>query len=190
MKLPNPQKLTVPFHGRTGPLQGLYSCLWSVLLSESEWINFLPVTMSLSEFFLPWDIKNLSSIRSWNQVLWVLAGFESQPHGFKSQSKVNGFRYRRHSFNPWVRKIPWRRKWQPTPVFLGGKSHGQKRLVGYSPRSCKRIGCNLETSTKWILHFISNAVLNIRHRGTNKLDKNFSLQGNHILVRKRIDNVD
>ena len=36
-------------------------------------------------------------------------------------------------FNPWVRKIPWRRKWQPTPVFLLGKSHGQKRLPGYRP---------------------------------------------------------
>ena len=36
-------------------------------------------------------------------------------------------------FSPWVGKIPWRRKWQPTPVFLPGKSHGQKSLVGYSP---------------------------------------------------------
>ena len=42
-------------------------------------------------------------------------------------------RHRRRGFNPWVRKIPWRRKWQPTPVFLLGKSHGQRSLVGYSP---------------------------------------------------------
>ena len=33
----------------------------------------------------------------------------------------------------WVRKIPWRRKWQPTPVFLPGKSHDQRSLAGYSP---------------------------------------------------------
>ena len=33
----------------------------------------------------------------------------------------------------WVRKIPWRREWQPTPVFLPGKSHGQRSLAGYSP---------------------------------------------------------
>ena len=32
--------------------------------------------------------------------------------------------------NPWVRKFPWRRKWQPTPVFLPGKSHGQRSLAG------------------------------------------------------------
>jgi len=36
-------------------------------------------------------------------------------------------------FNPWVGKIPWRRAWQPTPVFLSGESHGQRSLVGYSP---------------------------------------------------------
>ena len=35
--------------------------------------------------------------------------------------------------DPWLGKIPWRRKWQPTPVFLPGESHGQRSLVGYSP---------------------------------------------------------
>ena len=43
----------------------------------------------------------------------------------------------RPEFNPWVGKIPWRRKWQPALVFLPGKSHGQRSLVGYSPWSCK-----------------------------------------------------
>ena len=40
---------------------------------------------------------------------------------------------RRLSFNPWVRKIHWRRKWQPTPVFLPRESHGQRSLVGFCP---------------------------------------------------------
>ena len=40
-------------------------------------------------------------------------------------------------FDPWVGKIPWRRKWQPTPVFLRGESHGLKSLAGYSPRDHK-----------------------------------------------------
>ena len=40
-------------------------------------------------------------------------------------------------FDPWVGKIPWRRKWQPTPVFLPEESHGQKSLVVYSPWGCK-----------------------------------------------------
>ena len=40
---------------------------------------------------------------------------------------------RRSGFSPWVRKIPWRWKWQPTPVFSSGKSHGQRSLADYSP---------------------------------------------------------
>ena len=39
---------------------------------------------------------------------------------------------RRPGFNPWLRKIPWRREWLPTPVFLPGEFHGQRSLVGYS----------------------------------------------------------
>ena len=41
-------------------------------------------------------------------------------------------RCKRRGFDPWVRKIPWRRKWQPTPVFLPGEPPGQRSLVGYS----------------------------------------------------------
>ena len=39
-------------------------------------------------------------------------------------------------FDPWVRKIPWRREWLPTPVFLPGEFHEQRNLVGYSPWGC------------------------------------------------------
>jgi len=45
--------------------------------------------------------------------------------------------------------IPWRRKWQPTPVFLPGESHGGRSLVGYSPWGCK------ESDTTELLHFTS-----------------------------------
>ena len=41
-------------------------------------------------------------------------------------------RCRRNGFNPWVGKIPWRRKWQPTPVLLPGEFHGPRSLAGYS----------------------------------------------------------
>ena len=44
---------------------------------------------------------------------------------------------KRCRFDPWVGKIPWRRKWQPTPVFLPGESHGQRNLVGCSRRGRK-----------------------------------------------------
>ena len=39
---------------------------------------------------------------------------------------------------PWVGKLPWRRQWHPTPVFLPGESHGQRSLVGYSPCGLKK----------------------------------------------------
>ena len=50
--------------------------------------------------------------------------------------KKSTYQYRRNKileFHPWVGKIPWRRKWKPTPVFLLGTSRGQRNLMGYSP---------------------------------------------------------
>ena len=46
-------------------------------------------------------------------------------------------RDKRCGLHPWVGKIPWRRAWQPTPVFLPGKSHGQRSPAGYSPWGCE-----------------------------------------------------
>ena len=51
-------------------------------------------------------------------------------------------KHRRCGFDPWVEKIPWRKKWQHIPVFLPGKSHGQR---SYSPWGHKRTGHNLAT---------------------------------------------
>ena len=56
---------------------------------------------------------------------------------------------RRSGFDPWVRKILWRRKWQPTPVLLPGKSHGPRSLVGHSPWGRR------ESDTTERLHFTS-----------------------------------
>jgi len=53
--------------------------------------------------------------------------------------------------HPWVRKIPWRRKWQPTPVFLPGKSYGQRSLVGYNPQGHK------ESDTTEQLHSLTQS---------------------------------
>ena len=58
-------------------------------------------------------------------------------------------RCKRCGFDPWVGKIPWSRKWQPTPVFLPGKFHGQRRLVGYSPWGCKE-----SDTTEWLSAFL------------------------------------
>ena len=60
-------------------------------------------------------------------------------------SKGSAHQCRRLRFDPWIGKISWRRKWQPTPVFLLGKSHGQRRLAGYSPWGHQRVGHDLAT---------------------------------------------
>ena len=47
--------------------------------------------------------------------------------------------WRRHGFDPWAGKMPWRRNWLPTPVFLPEEFHKQRRLVGYSPWGRKEL---------------------------------------------------
>ena len=66
-----------------------------------------------------------------------------EPQGFPGGASGNEptcqcRRCKRHTFHPWVVKIPWRRAWQPTPVFLPGESHGQRSLAGYSPSGNKK----------------------------------------------------
>ena len=59
------------------------------------------------------------------------------PSGSRGKKKSICLECGRPRFNPWVGKIPWRRKWQPTLVFLPGKSYGQRNLVGCSPHDCR-----------------------------------------------------
>ena len=68
-------------------------------------------------------------------------------------------RCKRWGCDPWVGKILWRRKWQPTPVFLPGQFHGQRNLVGYSPWDRKE-----SDTTEWLsthAHMCSSKVITI-----------------------------
>ena len=73
----------------------------------------------------------------------------------------------RLGFNPWVGKISWRRKWQPTPVFLPGKSHGWRNLVGYGPWGCKQS----ETTERlhYLYHYAGMAFISYHQLSTIKL---------------------
>jgi len=53
--------------------------------------------------------------------------------------------HRRPGFDPWVRKIPWRRAWQLTPVILPGEFHGQRSLAGCSPWGSQKVSQDLVT---------------------------------------------
>ena len=66
-------------------------------------------------------------------------------------------------FNPWFEKIPWRRAWQPTPVFLLEKSHGQRSLKGYSPWHHKKLNTTKQPSIKLKIVTIPNMVRMLRN---------------------------
>ena len=72
---------------------------------------------------------------------------------------------RRPRFDLWIGKIPWKKKWQPIAVFLPGKPHGQRSLVGYSPWGCKELDttesvhpCTRHTHTHTVYYRILNIV--------------------------------
>ena len=91
-------------------------------------------------------VANLGGWVIYKYQLWNKSGlyqtWDSKPKGFPGgsvgkESTCQCRRHKRRNSNPWVRKIPWRLAWQPTPVFLPGESHGQRNLEGYSPWSDK-----------------------------------------------------
>ena len=108
---------------------------------------FKQLFLKSSSYFLlslPWWILFLSHTS-------MLGLSNTYLHSTKTKSKLVAssgcLQCGRPGFDPWVGKIPWRRKWQPTPGFLPGESHGQRSLVGYSPQGHK------ESDTTERLHF-------------------------------------
>ena len=76
-----------------------------------------------------WPIYHKPCIKIIFTIVW--ASFKKKKHNKEPACQCRICK--RRWFNPWVGKNPWRRKWQPTPVFLPGESHGQRSLAGYSP---------------------------------------------------------
>ena len=104
---------------------------------------FLTITLSLSTLSLhphsfPYNfavpcLPPVPPPRQWSPPAPTWSDFYFDWASLVTQT-VNG---RRPGFDPWLRNIPWRRQWQPAPVFFPKKSHGQRSLVGYSPWVCK-----------------------------------------------------
>ena len=80
----------------------------------------------------------------------LIAHFPAGFHGGSDGKKNICPQFVRPRFNPWVRKIPWSSKWQPTPVCLPGEFCGERSLAGYSPWGHKE-----SDTTEWIIlsHF-------------------------------------
>ena len=92
--------------------------------------------------------------------------FPGGPEGLPGGSEVKNLPVN-EGVNPWVCKIPWRRKWQPTPVFLPGKSHGQRSLMGYSPWGRKRVTHDLATEHAHWLSRDEDSMLPLQGHGFN-----------------------
>ena len=84
------------------------------------------------------------SVTSFSRIASIISGKILPNYPWWLNGKESASQCRKHVFSPWTGKILWRRKWQPTPVFLPGEFHGQRSLVGCSPWNC-RVGHNLAT---------------------------------------------
>ena len=107
-----------------------------------------------------WDLRSLARdctgrwiLNHWTtrevSVLVIILSQPTPSEGFPGGTIVKNplanSRCKRSGFDPWIGKIPWRRKWQPTPGFLPGESHGQRSLAGYSPWGPKE-----SDTTEWL----------------------------------------
>ena len=92
-----------------------------------QWEIFLYVHGGLLCSISSLNCKKLGDSMIRVKKLWL----EGHIWSVDKESTCQWRRSRRCRFDPWVEKIPWRRKWQPTPVFLPGKSQGQRSLAGY-----------------------------------------------------------
>ena len=84
--------------------------------------------------FLPLDYQGSPWLKAFNEHLLCTmyqGGFPDDASGKEPTCQCK--RHKRCRFDPWVQKIPQRRTWQPTPVFLPGESHGLRSLVGCNP---------------------------------------------------------
>ena len=100
-------------------------CSWTVVRRSSDWEQY-PLWLLI---YMSWGFPAGSVIKNSDK-----------------ESVCQCRRWRKCRFDPWARRIPWRRKWQPAPVFLPGKYHGQSSLAGYSLWSRKEFNMTKQLS--------------------------------------------
>ena len=141
-----------PFCARKRKQSAQSPCKGTVICRKPQLSGSLPVTLSATHQKVP-DLTCITrdlliptgqgTCSLGFPVRYIYMAFPHIPQAHHHKISLGGqsfkwtcfCQYRKHKrgrFNPWVRKIPWRRAWQPTPVFLPRESHGQRSLVGYS----------------------------------------------------------
>ena len=102
----------------------------------------------------------------------VIVSYHCLRKGFSDGSVVKNLPAVQDVWHPWVGKISWRKKRQPTPVFQPGESHGQRSLVGYSPWRRKRVRHDLATH----FHLLKNCSRKCFSRKLSMKQKSFGGQ--------------
>ena len=115
----------------------------------SEWV-FYPCTDLKHDALAIWKILVHKIMQLFQMLIWG----PSWVAQLVKNLLANAGDTRDRRFNPWVRKIPWRRKWQLAPVCLPGKFHGPRSLVGHSPWGCNESDMTEHTNVD-ITHTIS-----------------------------------
>ena len=121
-----------------------FSPCHSLLISENSWGVRVELPLGIN-FIDLMSKKNCSNEKPLNfAVSFVTAPWYGLPWWIRWWSAC--LQCGKPRFDLWIGKIPWRSKWQPTPILLPGKYHGWRSLVGYSPWGSQRVGHDWETS--------------------------------------------
>ena len=105
-------------------------CLYAEAYERSPWAGTMGMPVGIQKN----SYQELSLLLTDIKFRWDYYWNEYQlGHPWWLSAEDSTCQCRRHRFDPWSGKIPWRRKWQPIPVFLSVEPHGQRNLEGYSP---------------------------------------------------------
>ena len=126
--------LSWTLHGNVNTLRYRKRCIltcWILLIMGTSCV------FKLKYIIIIWGLGRVGKQKSntqvnWQKLPWVNNNCDDVfPHGASGRESI--CQYKRDGFDSWVRKMLWSRKWQPAPIFLPGKSQGQRSLVGCSP---------------------------------------------------------
>ena len=129
--------------------------------------GWLSITKQGNSHFLCYE--NWPNVNVGHKNIWSLGQYDVMGARGIWHKVYQCRRLKRCSFNPWVGKIPWSRKWQSTPVFLPGESHEQRSLAGYSPWG--RTESDMTESNLTLALALASQLLNyeVRHNGNKSL---------------------